>query len=84
MKRLIETTEADLLPKDGSEPMEGDLDMGNYTIENCGKIIMSDNDHSSIDMDNKYIFNLPNPIVMILQLIKVMLMVKSPNYLNQI
>ena len=56
---ILQLTNAEnhFLLKDGSEPMTGDLRMGNYIIEEVSELVMNGN----ISMNNNRINSLPNP-----------------------
>ena len=52
----------DVLKLDGSRPMTGDLNMNNNLITNCGRLTMVADGNSPINMNNSYLYGLPNPV----------------------
>ena len=52
----------DLLKLDGSRAMTGDLNMNNNLITNCGRLTMVADGNSPINMNNSYLYGLPNPV----------------------
>ena len=52
----------DVLKLDGSRPMTGDLNMNNNLITNCGRLTMVVDGNSPINMNNSYLYGLPNPV----------------------
>ena len=58
-KISIDTTP--LLPRDGSRSMTGDFDLNNKIIKNCGGLTMVSDGNSPINMNNSYIYRVPNP-----------------------
>ena len=47
---------------DGSRAMTGDLDMNDNLITNCGRLTMVADGNSPINMNNSYLYGLPNPL----------------------
>ena len=52
----------DVLKLDGSRGMTGDLNMNNNLITNCGRLTMVADGNSPINMNNSYLYGLPNPV----------------------
>ena len=52
----------DLLKLDGSRAMTGDLNLNNNLIINCGRLTMVADGNSPINMNNSYLYGLPNPV----------------------
>ena len=52
----------DVLKLDGSRAMTGDLNMNNNLITNCGRLTMVADGNSPINMNNSYLYGLPNPV----------------------
>ena len=52
----------DVLKLDGSRAMTGDLNMNNNLITNCGRLTMVSDGNSPINMNNSYLYGLPNPV----------------------
>ena len=52
----------DVLKLDGSRAMTGDLNMNNNLITNCGRLTMIADGNSPINMNNSYLYGLPNPV----------------------
>ena len=52
----------DLLKLDGSRAMTGDLNLNNKLIINCGRLTMVADGNSPINMNNSYLYGLPNPV----------------------
>ena len=50
------------LKVDGSRAMTGDLNINNNLITNCGRLTMVADGNSPINMNNSYIYGLPNPV----------------------
>ena len=46
---------------DGSKAMTGDLNMNDNLITNCGRLTMMADGNSPINMNNSYLYGLPNP-----------------------
>ena len=53
---------SDTLKLDGSRAMTGDLDMDDNLITNCGRLTMVADGNSPINMNNSYLYGLPNPL----------------------
>ena len=51
-----------VLRLDGSKAMTGDLNMNDNLITNCGRLTMMADGNSPINMNNSYLYGLPNPI----------------------
>ena len=51
----------DVLKLDGSRAMTGDLNLNNKIIKNCGGLTMVADGNSPINMNNSYIYRVPNP-----------------------
>ena len=51
----------DVLKLDGSRAMTGDLNLNNKVIKNCGRLNMVADGNSPINMNNSYLYGLPNP-----------------------
>ena len=47
---------------DGSKAMTGDLNMNDNLITNCGRLTMMADGNSPINMNNSYLYGLPNPV----------------------
>ena len=47
---------------DGSRAMTGDLNLNNNLIINCGRLTMAADGNSPINMNNSYLYGLPNPV----------------------
>ena len=60
--KQVDDLVGDALPKDGSEAMQGSLNMNNNTITSCGRLIMVADGNSPINMNNSYVYGLPNPL----------------------
>ena len=52
----------DVLKLDGSRAMTGDLNLNNNLIINCGRLTMVSDGNSPINMNNSYLYGLPNPV----------------------
>ena len=52
----------DVLKLDGSRAMTGDLNMNDNLIVNCGRLTMVADGNSPINMNNSYLYGLPNPL----------------------
>ena len=52
----------DVLKLDGSRAMTGDLNLNNKLIINCGRLTMVSDGNSPINMNNSYLYGLPNPV----------------------
>ena len=52
----------DVLKLDGSRAMTGDLNLNNKLIINCGRLTMVADGNSPINMNNSYLYGLPNPV----------------------
>ena len=52
----------DVLKLDGSRAMTGDLNMNNNLITNCGRLTMVADGNIPINMNNSYLYGLPNPV----------------------
>ena len=52
----------DVLKLDGSRAMTGDLNMNGNLIVNCGRLTMVADGNSPINMNNSYLYGLPNPL----------------------
>ena len=52
----------DVLKLDGSRAMTGDLNLNNNLIINCGRLTMVADGNSPINMNNSYLYGLPNPV----------------------
>ena len=52
----------DVLKLDGSRAMTGDLNLNNNLITNCGRLTMVSDGNSPINMNNSYLYGLPDPI----------------------
>ena len=51
----------DVLKLDGSRAMTGNLNLNNKVIKNCGRLTMVADGNSPINMNNSYLYGLPNP-----------------------
>ena len=51
----------DVLKLDGSRAMTGNLNLNNKVIINCGRLTMVADGNSPINMNNSYLYGLPNP-----------------------
>ena len=58
----ISKLRTDVLKLDGSRAMTGDLNMNNNLITNCGRLTMVADGNSPINMNNSYLYGLPNPV----------------------
>ena len=52
----------DVLKLDGSRAMTDDLNLNNKIIINCGRLTMVADGNSPINMNNSYLYGLPNPV----------------------
>ena len=52
----------DVLKLNGSRAMKGDLNLNNNLITNCGRLTMVADGNSPINMNNSYLYGLPNPV----------------------
>ena len=52
----------DVLKLDGSRAMTGDLNLNNNHIINSGRLTMVSDGNSPINMNNSYLYGLPNPV----------------------
>ena len=51
----------DVLKLDGSRAMTGNLNMNDNIITKCGRLTMTADGNSPINMNNSYLYGLPNP-----------------------
>ena len=60
--KQVDDLVGDALPKDGSEAMQGSLNMNNNSIISCGRLVMVADGNSPINMNNSYIYGRLNPL----------------------
>ena len=60
--KQVDDLVGDALPKDGSEAMQGSLNINNNSIIRCGRLVMVPDGNSPINMNNNYIYGLLNPL----------------------
>ena len=60
-KKYIDDIVVDLLPRDGSRTITGNINFNDKRLNECGRITMVDDGNSPIIMNNSPIYSLPNP-----------------------